>query len=112
MIASFAARDPSPCLFQSLTSFFFFFLGVYFTSLDPSHDPKEILINNYDDAGHVQRSERLWAKTEWVVEIEMGENEVKKIKNSNRDVYLNKNDVHLKKYKYSIYENPNTKDKN
>ena len=25
MVASFAARDPSPCLFHRLTSFFFFF---------------------------------------------------------------------------------------
>ena len=24
MVASFSARDPSPCLFHSLTSFFFF----------------------------------------------------------------------------------------
>ena len=92
--------------------FLFFFSGVYFTSLDPSHDPKEILINNYDDAGQVQRSERLWAKTEWVVELKMDKKEVKKIENCNRDVYLNKDDVHLKNYQYSIYENPNKKDKN
>ena len=42
----------------------------------------------------------------------MDEKEVQEIKDSNRDVYLNKGDVHLKNYQYRIYENPNTKDKN
>ena len=109
MVASFAARDPSPCLFHSLTSSFFF-KGVYLTSLDPRlHVQKEILINNYDDAGQVQRSERLWAKPEWVVELKMDKNEVEKIKNSKGDVYLHEGDIDLKKcQEYSIYKNPIT----
>ena len=112
MVASLATRDPSPCLFHSLTSFFFFFSGVYFTSIDPSNDPKKILLNNYDDAGRVVNSKRLWAKIDWVIEINMNENEVEKVSGvSNRDIYLYEDDVHLKNYQYSIYKNPKTKDK-
>ena len=112
MVASFATRDPSPCLFHSLTSFVlfcFFFSGVYFTSIDPSNDPKKILLNNYDDAGRVVNSKRLWAKIGWVIEINMNENEVEKVSGvSNRDVYLYEGDVHLNNYQCSIYQNPNT----
>ena len=113
MVASFATRDPSPCLFHSLTSFvlfcFVFFSGVYFTSIDPSNDPKKILLNNYDDAGRVVNSKRLWAKIGWVIEINMNENEVEKVPGvSNRDVYLYEGDVHLNNYQCSIYKNPNT----
>ena len=113
MIASFAARNPSPCLFHSLTSFFFlfFFSGVYFTSIDPGNDPKTILLNNYDDRGFVINSQRLWAKIDWVIELKMDMNKVKKVKNSNRDVYLHEGDVDLNNHRYSIYKNANTKDK-
>ena len=111
MVASFAARDPSPWLFHSLTSFFVF-SGVYFTSLDPNRDPKELLYNNYDDRGQVGRSKRLWAKLDWVVEVEMDVNEVEKAETPpNRDVYLYKGNVNLKNYQYRIYKNTNTKDK-
>ena len=109
-VASFSARDPSPCLFHSLTSFFF--SGVYFTSLDPNHNPKELLYNNYDDAGQVGKSKRLWAKLDWVVEVEMDVNEVEKAETRpNRDVYLYKGNVNLNNYQYRIYKNTNTKDK-
>ena len=91
--------------------FSFFFSGVYFTSIDPSNDPKTILLNNYDDRGFVINSQRLWAKIDWVIELKMDMNKVKKVKNSNRDVYLHEGDVDLNNYRYSIYENPNTKDK-
>ena len=87
---------------------FIFFLGVYFTSLDPSQDPKELLYNNYDDAGQVVKSQRLWAKFDWVVEVKMDKNEAKKIKNSKGDVYLHEGDVDLQKCQYSIYKNPIT----
>ena len=92
---------------------FFFFSGVYFTSLDPElHDPKELLYNNYDDAGQVGTSKRLWAKLEWVVKVEMDVNEVEKTKNDrNRDVYLYKGNVNLNNHQYKIYKNPNIKDK-
>ena len=87
----------------------FFFSGVYFTSIDPSNDPKKILLNNYDDAGRVVNSKRLWAKIGWVIEINMNENEVEKVPGvSNRDVYLYEGDVHLNNYQCSIYKNPNT----
>ena len=113
MVASFSARDPSPCLFHSLTIFFFFFPGVYFTSLDPGlHDPKKILLNNYDDAGQVTTSQRLWAKLDWVVEVEMDVNEVEKTETDpDRDVYLYKGNVNLNDYHYRIYKNRNLKDK-
>ena len=89
--------------------FCFFFSGVYFTSIDPSNDPKKILLNNYDDAGRVVNSKRLWAKIGWVIEINMNENEVEKVPGvSNRDVYLYEGDVHLNNYQCSIYKNPNT----
>ena len=91
--------------------FFLFFSGVYFTSIDPSNDPKKILLNNYDDAGQVVNSQRLWAKIGWVIELKMDINKVKKVINSNRDVYLYEGDVDLNNYQYTIYENPNTKDK-
>ena len=111
MVASLSARDPSPWLFHSLTSFFVF-SGVYFTSLDPNRDPKELLYNNYDDAGQVGRSKRLWAKLDWVVEVEMDVNEVEKAETRpNRDVYLYKGNVNLNNYQYRIYKNTNTKDK-
>ena len=111
MVASFSARDPSPCLFHSLTSVFF--SGVYFTSLDPRlHDPKEILRNNFDDRGQVTTSQRLWAKLDWVVEVEMDVNEVEKTETDpDRDVYLYKGNVNLHDYQYRIYKNPNIKDK-
>ena len=65
----------------------FFFSGVYFTSIDPSNDPKKILLNNYDDAGQVVNSKRLWAKIDWVIEINMNKNEVEKVTGvSNRDI--------------------------
>ena len=101
MVASFPTRDPSSL---------FFFSGVYFTSIDPSNDPKKILLNNYDDAGRVVNSKRLWAKIGWVIEINMNEKEVEKVSGvSNRDVYLYEGDVHLKKYpQHSIEKNPNT----
>mmetsp|Transcript_51745 Transcript_51745/g.82649 ORF Transcript_51745/g.82649 Transcript_51745/m.82649 type:complete len:125 (-) Transcript_51745:279-653(-) len=84
-------------------------LGVYFTSIDPSNDPKKILLNNYDDRGQVVNSKRLWAKIGWVIEINMNENEVEKVPGvSNRDVYLYEGDVHLNNYQCSIYKNPNT----
>ena len=120
MVASFAARDPSPCRLVCFTAwqvlfflflFFFFFAGVYFTFIDPSNDPKKILLNNYDDAGQVVNSQRLWAKLDWVIELKVDRNKVKKVKNSNRDVYLYEGDVHLENCQYSIYKNPNTKDK-
>ena len=92
--------------------FFFLFSGVYFTSIDPRHDPKEILYNNYDDRGQVGKSKRLRAKLDWVVEVEMDVNEVEKTEtDSNRDVYLHKGNVNLKNYQYSIYKNTNKKDK-
>ena len=88
------------------------FSGVYFTSLDPNRDPKELLYNNYDDRGQVGRSKRLWAKLDWVVEVEMDVNEVEKAETPpNRDVYLYKGNVNLKNYQYRIYKNTNTKDK-
>ena len=101
MVASFPTRDPSSL---------FFFSGVYFTSIDPSNDPKKILLNNYDDRGQVVNSRKLWAKIDWVIKIKMDENEVEKVSGvSNRDVYLYEGDVHLKKYpQHSIEKNPNT----
>ena len=81
------------------------FLGVYFTSLDPSHDPKSILLNNYDDRGFVINSKPLWAKIEWVVEVYIDEDEVEKIEESNRDVYLYPGDVNLTKYQWKVYQN-------
>ena len=98
--------------FLHVTLRLFFFSGVYFTSIDPSNDPKKILLNNYDDAGQVVNSKRLWAKIDWVIEINMNKNEVEKVTGvSNRDIYLYEGDVHLKNYQCSIYKNPNTKDK-
>ncbi|CAH3046870.1 unnamed protein product, partial [Porites lobata] len=77
--------------------------GVYFTFIDPSNDPKKILLNNYDDAGQVVNSQRLWAKLDWVIELKVDRNKVKKVKNSNRDVYLYEGDVHLENCQYSIF---------
>ena len=93
--------------------FFFFFSGVYFTSLDPRlHDPKEILHNNFDDRGQVTTSQRLWAKLDWVVEVEIDVNEVEKTETDpDRDVYLYGGNVNLNNYQYKIYKNPNIKDK-
>ena len=87
-----------------------FFSGVYFTSIDPSKDPKKILLNNYDDRGQVVNSKKLWAKIDWVIKIKMDKNDVEKVSGvSNRDVYLFDGDVHLKHYpQYSIEKNPNT----
>ena len=87
---------------------FFFFSGVYFTSIDPRNNPRTILLNNYDDRGHVINSQRLWAKIDWVVEVKMEMNKVEKVSASNRDVYLYKGDVHLSSYQHSIYKNPKT----
>ena len=84
----------------------FFLLGVYFTSIDPYHDPKSILLNNYDDAGRVINSKRLWAKIEWVIEVSLPMHQVVKVEGSNRDVYLFVGDVDLGKYQYRIYSNP------
>jgi hypothetical protein len=84
-----------------------FFSGVYFTSIDPYNDPKAILLNNYDDAGHVVNSKRLWAKIKWVVEVCIPINEVKKIPEANRNVYLYSGDFNLSSYQSKIYENPN-----
>ena len=42
----------------------------------------------------------------------MNKNEVEKVTGvSNRDIYLYEGDFPLKNYQYSIYKNPNTKDK-
>ncbi|CAH3167644.1 unnamed protein product [Porites evermanni] len=82
--------------------------GVYFTSIDPSNDPKTILLNNYDDRGFVINSQRLWAKIDWVIEVKMQMNNIEKVYDSNRDVYLYKGDVHLNNYQHSIYKNPKT----
>lgn len=84
----------------------FFFSGVYFTSIDPYNNPKDILLNNYDDAGHVINSKKLWEKVKWVVEVTLPKNKVKKVEEANRDVYLFEGDVNLKGYQYKIYENP------
>ena len=99
------------CFTASQVCVFFFFSGVYFTSIDPSNDPKKILLNNYDDRGFVVNSKRLWRKIDWVVEVDMDKNEVTKVSNSNRDVYLYEGDVDLDNYQYRIYENEKTKDK-
>ena len=97
------------CKFSYTWPFVLFFSGVYFTSIDPYNEPKKILLNNYDDAGRVVNSKRLWAKIGWVIEINMNENEVEKVPGvSNRDVYLYEGDVHLNNYQYSINKNPNT----
>ena len=83
------------------------------TSLDPRlHDQKEIVINNYDDRGHVQTSKKCWDNTNWVVELKMDKNEVIDCGDSKRDVYLNEDDIHLKNYQYRIYENPNRREGN
>ena len=92
---------------QFLIHLVFIFLGVYFTSIDPYHHPKHILLNNYDDDGNVINNRRLWAKVEWVVEVFLPEDEVEKVAGSNRDVYLFEGDVYLEEYEYEIYENPN-----
>lgn len=100
----------SKCLLSvsQLEKSFFFFSGVYFTSIDPSNDPKTILLNNYDDRGFVINSQRLWAKIDWVIEVKMQMNNIEKVYDSNRDVYLYKGDVHLNNYQHSIYKNPKT----
>ena len=93
-------------LFHGLTSSFFF-SGVYFTSSDPSNDPETILLNTYDYTGRVTYSERLRKKIDWVIEVEMDENEVEKVFGvSNGDVYFYEGDVHLNNYQCSIYKNP------
>ena len=99
------------CKFSYTWPFVLFFSGVYFTSIDPSNDPKKILLNNYDDAGQVVNSKKLWAKIDWVIKIKMEdyENEFEKVSGvSNRDVYLYEGDVHLNNYQYRIYKNPNS----
>jgi hypothetical protein len=84
------------------------FSGVYFTSIDPYNEPKNILKNNYDDAGHVFCSTRLWAKIEWVVEVYIPRNEVEKVLEIKEDVYLYLGDVNLCNYtdQFKIYANP------
>mmetsp|Transcript_51746 Transcript_51746/g.82651 ORF Transcript_51746/g.82651 Transcript_51746/m.82651 type:complete len:127 (-) Transcript_51746:61-441(-) len=85
--------------------------GVYFTSINPNSpdiDPRTILLNNYDDAGQVINSKRLWARIDWVIEVNLDMSEVMKVPNSNRDVYLYKGDVYLNNYQHSIYKNPKT----
>lgn len=46
-------------------------------------------------------------KLEWVVQVEMNINEVTQVPANGRDVYLYNGNVDLRKYKHSIYENPN-----
>ena len=82
---------------------FFFFSGVYFTSIDPYNDPKSILLNNYDDAGRVINCKRLWTKIEWVIEVSLPKDKVVKVAESNRDVYLFEGDVDLREYQHRIY---------
>ena len=85
-----------------------YFAGVYFTSVDPDNKPKSILLNNYDDSGHVTDSRKLWGKIKWVVEVVIPENEVEEITGvTNRDIYLYPEyDVVLSNYQHSIYRNP------
>ena len=117
MVTSFAPRDSSSCLFHSLTSSFFcfcfcfVFLGVYLTSKGPSNGRKKTLLNNFDDAGQVVTSKRLWAKLEYVVQIKIDKNKVEKVSgDSNREVFLFKGDIHLENFQHCIYKNPSTKD--
>ncbi|XP_031551834.1 uncharacterized protein LOC116289084 [Actinia tenebrosa] len=80
--------------------------GVYFTSIDPSNDLRSILLNNFDDAGRVINSGRLRDKTEWVIEVSIPRNEVEKVPEDNRDVYVYRGHVDLTLYKHRIYPNP------
>ena len=98
------------CLVVPSDLLFFFFLGVYFTSIDPYHDPKSILLNNYDDAGRVINIETLWAKIEWVIKVYLPNDKVVKVEGFNRDVYLFQGNVDLGKYQYQIYNNPTLSD--
>ena len=86
-----------------------FFLGVYLTSIDPSKDPKKMLLDYFDDENSdevivlkmdskTREIQRLWANIEWVAEIDKG------------DVYLYTGDVDLKGCEYYTYKNSNTKD--
>lgn len=89
-------------------SFSLYFLGVYFTSLGPrGHSLTSIRRNNSDDRGWVLRGNNLLYKLEWIVEVEMNKNEVTQVPAEGRDIYLYEGDVDLRKYKHSIYENPN-----
>ena len=89
-------------------SFSLYFLGVYFTSLGPDdHSLTSIRRNNFDDRGLVLRGNNLLYKLEWIVEVEMNKNEVTQVSAEDRDIYLYEGDVDLRKYKHSIYENPN-----
>ena len=53
------------------------------------------------------RGNNLLYKLEWIVEVEMNKNEVTQVPAEGRDIYLYEGDVDLRKYKHSIYENPN-----
>ena len=81
------------------------------TSLEPSHGPHKILLDNYDDRGQVTTSQRLWAKADWVIKLKMDIKKVKKVKNSKDDVYFHEGDVDLENCQHRIYKNPNIKDK-
>ena len=75
------------------------FAGVYLTTCGPSKSPNEILKAIYNQQG--QESLPL---IEYVVEVEIPKNEVKKIHETSRPIYLYKGKLDLNNYSHKIYK--------
>jgi hypothetical protein len=89
---------------------FIFVSGVYFTSLHPSHNPTKLVSNNFIKNGAPLRSggsTALFEKIRYVVRVTFQKDEVEKITDGDRDIYLYRGDVHLENYDYSVGPNPN-----
>jgi hypothetical protein len=87
----------------------FYLPGVYFTSLPPDAPPEKLALNNFTNRGTSIRGSGLYRKIQYVLRITFNKSEVEKINVPDRDVYLHKGSIDLRRYegRYKIYENPN-----
>jgi hypothetical protein len=83
--------------------------GVYFTSFTPDVPPEKLALNNFTHRGTSIRGSGLYRKIQYVVRITFDQSEVEKITVYQRDVYLHRGSIDLRRYegRYKIYENPN-----
>jgi len=86
-------------------------VGVYFTSLGPRTSTSTLIQNNFANSGNYVRNPSVfYHRIKHVVEITFNEDDVEKIQDGSRDLYVYRGDVDLtrfSRYEYSIYKNPN-----
>ncbi|XP_020892278.1 uncharacterized protein LOC110231590 [Exaiptasia diaphana] len=87
--------------------------GVYFTQLDHYTDSRTLIKNNFMKSG--RSPDRIYVflkRLAYVVKIAFPRSKVDKIRDGDRDIWIHRGDIHLKKYKnkHWIYSTQNPSD--